>query len=255
MLSILPIPAFKDNYIWVILSNEIKKAIVVDPGEALPVKLWLEKNDYELAAILITHHHFDHTNGISALLSNYDVSVYGPENETINGKTDHVRNKSLIELSGFPPIQVIAIPGHTLGHVAYLIENHLFCGDTLFSAGCGRIFEGTPPQMYQSLQTLMTLPDDTLIYCGHEYTVANCRYAQVVEPNNQDIKDYLQQAISLRENERPTLPSSLALEKKVNPFLRCHLDDIKSNVAKHVNADLPDDLAVFARLREWKNQF
>ncbi|HQQ74327.1 MAG TPA: hydroxyacylglutathione hydrolase [Pseudomonadales bacterium] len=234
---LIPIPAFSDNYIWLLVKDD--KAWAVDPGEATPVLSVLLEKKLQLAGILLTHHHPDHTGGIAELLRHYRVPVYGPDNSPVSTLISHpLQHEDSITLVDMA-FSVIAIPGHTLDHIAFysVTENILFCGDTLFSAGCGRVFKGTYEQMYHSLLKLVTLPDDTRVCCAHEYTLSNLRFANFVEPDNYDIIEYQKQCESLREKNQPTLPSTIAQEKKVNPFLRC------SNAAQ------------FSHRRELKNSF
>ena len=219
---LLPIPAFSDNYIWMLVRNS--HAWIIDPGEAAPVVQVLHEKNLKLAGILITHHHADHTGGIVELLQHHSVPVYGPCNSPARKLISHVlKDGDCISLGGIE-FSVIAVPGHTLDHIAFYsaVENILLCGDTLFSAGCGRVFEGTHEQMYESLLKLAALPGDTKFYCAHEYTLANLLFAIAVEPDNQDIIQYQRQCEAIRAKNLPTLPSTIALEKKINPFLRCN---------------------------------
>lgn len=188
-MNIRSIPIFEDNYIWLIVDSNTKKVIAVDPGDADPLLYFLKENELDLDAILITHHHFDHTHGIARLKRDYNVAVYGPHNPKIIGLTHHVQaGDEIYRPSLNMTFGVLNIPGHTLDHIAYTMPGAVFCGDTLFSAGCGRLFEGTPAQMYRSLQQLASLPDETKVYCTHEYTLQNLQFAQTVEPNNQAIQ-------------------------------------------------------------------
>ena len=221
-MTLLPIPAFTDNYIW-LLENGVT-AWVVDPGEATPVLKVLREKNMQLEGILLTHHHADHSGGIAELLKHYQVPVYGPDNSPVRALISYpLQDGSCITL-GNMAFSVIAIPGHTLDHIAFYsaVDNILFCGDTLFSAGCGRVFEGTHEQMYQALLKLAALPDDTRVCCGHEYTLSNLRFAASLEPANNDILEHQKQCKILRAKNLPTLPSTIAQEKKINPFLRCH---------------------------------
>lgn len=240
MLKILAIPAFKDNYIWALVTNA--KAIVVDPGEAVSVIEYLKQNCLQLAAIFVTHHHKDHSGGVADLAAYQEAPVYSEKN-----------NK--IEILGFPIFQVLKIPGHTLDHCAFYSEGILFCGDTLFSAGCGRVFEGTIEQMYASLLKLKSLPGDTKIYCGHEYTLANLKFAKNVEPNNLAIKNKIIEVEKLRAEKQPSLPSFLHEELQINPFLRCDIPDVIAAAEKYIGKKLTDSFEVFSVLREWKNTF
>ncbi|GJL74143.1 hydroxyacylglutathione hydrolase [Nitrosomonas sp.] len=260
-LQIHPIPAFKDNYIWIIHNAE--HAVVVDPGDAFPVLDYLQSNKLALHAILITHHHNDHTGGNPTLIARFNVPVYGPEQENIATVTHPVREGDTVHLSALPlTLEVIDIPGHTRGHIAYFGslqashgKNILFCGDTLFASGCGRVFEGTPQQMYRSLQKLADLPDDTLVYCTHEYTLGNINFARTVEPGNIDLQRVEHRAKQLRSENIPTLPTNIAIEKSCNPFLRCHLPEINRIACLYTKKKLEQPVEVFAALREWKNNF
>lgn len=257
MLNIHPLPAFKDNYIWVIHNQNY--AAVVDPGTAFPVIEYLQFKKLQLSAILITHHHHDHTGGVADLLELFQVPIYGPGNEfivTVTHPTQEGEQINLQELS--LNLTVLNTPGHTQGHIAYYGSNPMpmvFCGDTLFSCGCGRIFEGTPQQMYQSLQKLSQLPDDTLVYCTHEYTLNNIRFARIVDPNNPKLLELEMTAQKLRNQNIPTIPTPLMLEKAVNPFLRCDQQEVVNSARNHSAKSLLDPVSVFAVLREWKNNF
>ena len=261
-LNIYPIPAFRDNYIWIIQNAE--HAVVVDPGDAFPVLDYLQSNKLQLDAILITHHHSDHTGGNLTLIDRFNVPVYGPSEENISTVTHPVQEGDTVHLATLPlTLEVINIPGHTRGHVAYFGssqqsqpgKNILFCGDTLFASGCGRVFEGTPQQMYCSLQKLANLPDNTLVYCAHEYTLSNINFARTVEPNNIDLQKREHRVTQLRSENIPTLPTSIATEKSCNPFLRCHLSEIIQAACLYAEKKLEQPVEVFAALREWKNNF
>lgn len=253
-LKIYPIPALKDNYIWAIIHNQYRVAAIVDPGEAQPVLDFLRENKLRLTAILITHHHWDHTNGVMELKDAGKVPVYGPANSTIEGITIPLNDGDFVDLDAIGlQLNILGIPGHTLDHIAYYGDDMLFCGDTLFSAGCGRVFEGTMQQMYDSLQILASLPDQTKVYCGHEYTVSNLNFAKLVEPDNQDIQQHLNQAVSLREAGKVTLPSTLGDEKKFNPFLRTNTTDLVRTTAQNCKQSLSTPAEVFTALRKWKD--
>ena len=259
MLNIFPIPALRDNYIWAL--HDQLHAVIVDPGEATPVISWLDAHHIRLTAILCTHHHHDHTGGICQLVEVYNVPVYGPQHEMIPCVSVQVSEGDKINLSK-PDIclKVLDIPGHTRGHVAYLTaekENepgNLFCGDTLFGCGCGRLFEGTPTQLNQSLQRLAQLDANTKVYCTHEYTEANIRFALVCEPGNAKLILRAAEAQQQGEAGHPTLPSSIALEKATNPFLRCTEPEIINTLLQH-GLKNTDEISVFTALREWKNHF
>lgn len=253
-LDIVPLPAFQDNYIWLLRKGEY--AAVVDPGDAEPVLRYLQQERLQLAAILNTHHHHDHVGGNARLLKSYSVPVFGPQREPIAALTDGLIDNDSIALPELAlRFTVLAIPGHTAGHIAYFGANTLFCGDTLFAGGCGRLFEGTPAQMLSSLTRLAELPDDTAVYCGHEYTLANLRFARSADPDNIDLAVRQEHAKSLREQGLPTLPSTIALEKATNPFLRCNERAVISASSVFAGRTLTDPIAVFAALRQWKDQF
>ncbi len=255
MYSIFPIPAFNDNYIWVLHDDIKKQAIVVDPGDATPVLDFLHERGLTLSALLITHKHHDHTGGIPALLSAFPQSlVFSHPMENILQTTHTVTDGDIFKINDHA-FSVIHIPGHTLGHVAYYCKLILFCGDTLFTNGCGRIFEGTAEEMLQSLKKLMALPDDTEIYCGHEYTLSNIAFALHVEPTNQILQKRFEAAKQLRSHHKPTVPSTLKLEKDTNPFLRCNEHGIIETVSHHAGKKLNSAVDVFAELRQWKNNF
>lgn len=254
--DIFPIPAFKDNYIWAITNPTDKTVLIVDPGEAQPVIDFLDAKDLSLQAILITHHHADHRGGIEVLAEKYSPMIYAPHHLEIKNPTVIVDDLRHIDIPVFGKFEIIKIPGHTLEHVAYYHEDGLlFCGDTLFSAGCGRVFEGTFEQMYDSLLTLSSLPDDTQVYCGHEYTLANLAFAKAVEPLSQDIQEKIIDTDKKRQANLPTLPSTLGMEKKVNPFLRCEAPEVITTVQKHTGKTLTAPLDIFRELRLWKNSF
>jgi hydroxyacylglutathione hydrolase len=254
-VSVFPIKAFNDNYIWC-LRNQTHCA-VVDPGDAAPVLAYCKDNQLTLSAIIITHHHWDHTGGIDALLTDFpDIPIYGPQNKAIKQITVRLSQDDDIELAQLGvKFSVLEVPGHTLDHIAYYGDTGLFCGDTLFSAGCGRLFEGTPLQMFQSLAKLTALPADTAVYCTHEYTMANIAFAETVEPNNQALINYKQWATEQREKKIPTLPSSIMRELTVNPFLRCHSNELVTNVNKNTGTTLTSEQTIFASLRSWKDNF
>jgi hydroxyacylglutathione hydrolase len=258
MTAIIPIPAFADNYIWLLVRGSV--AAVVDPGDAAPVLAYLERERLALCAILATHHHRDHVGGNAGLLARFDVPVFGPARETIPGRTQGLVGGDRIEVPGIATaFDVIDVPGHTAGHIAYFGDvagvPSLFCGDTLFTGGCGRLFEGTPTQMWSSLAALAALPDETRVYCGHEYTLANLRFALAVEPDNGQLQARIVAAQEKRRRGEPTVPSTMALERATNPFLRAQQPDVVDAVAAHVGHIPADDVAAFAALREWKNAF
>ena len=254
MINIEPIKAFSDNYIWLVTTNE--GSIVIDPGESKNTLDLLKNKQMHLSAILITHHHFDHTGGISDLNKNNTLDVYGPNND-IESITKRVINGDVINVIGLS-FEIIEIPGHTLDHIAYYSFNEgnpiLFCGDTLFSGGCGRIFEGTHEQMHNSLQRLKRLPKNTKIYCGHEYTESNFKFASEVDPLNEDLQLRFNEVKELRKLEIPTLPITLESELKTNPFLRCDNKDIQESIHNRFNTP-KIEVDVFKVIREWKDNF
>ena len=253
MFDVIRIPAFKDNYIWLLRNRA--SAAVVDPGDAQPVLEVLEREHLSLTAILVTHHHADHQGGVSRLLAHYRAEVFGPAVESITGRTTPVRGGDTVRIP-FCDIefQVLDVPGHTLGHVAYYGAGCLFCGDTLFGAGCGRLFEGTAAQMADSLARLAALPDQTAVYCAHEYTQANLRFALAVESGNRCLRSRAEAVSLARDEGLPTIPSTIALEKASNPFLRCGEPEVVASARRRV-PEAKDAVAVFAALRAWKDGF
>jgi len=258
-MTLVPLPAFADNYIWML--HDGSHAIVVDPGDAQPVFDALARHKLQLAAILVTHHHADHTGGVGALHAATGARVWGPARERIPEPFTPLVQGDVAEALGLR-FEVIDVPGHTAGHIAYFLPAApsqaplLFCGDTLFSGGCGRLFEGTPAQMLASLDALAALPGDTRVCCAHEYTLSNLRFALAVEPANADLTHYNARCESLRAQGQPTLPSQLATERLINPFLRSREATVLRAVRAH--AELAADAAeadVFAALRQWKNDF
>lgn len=256
MHKILPIPALKDNYIWTIIHINTQQCMIVDPGEASIVLEILTQLKLQLEGILVTHHHWDHTQGIPDILKHFQVPVFGPNNPQIPGLTHPLKEGDhVIHAPMQLDLNVLEIPGHTLDHIAYYGHKVVFTGDTLFTGGCGRVFEGTPPQMYRSLQKLKSLPEETLVYCGHEYTLSNMKFAQAVEPSNFAIQNRLATTTGLRDHGKPTVPASLGVEKQTNPFLRCDLESVKHAAESHSGSFLEESEAVFAQIRAWKNQF
>ena len=254
MITVSAIPAFADNYIWAL--HDKRSAVIVDPGDAAPVLAFLKTHHLTLAAILITHHHADHAGGVAGLLAHTPVPVWGPAFESIAGVSNPVNEPATITLPALGlNMTVLDVPGHTAGHIAYYSAPWLFCGDTLFACGCGRLFEGTPEQMLHSLQKLAQLPGDTAIYCAHEYTLSNIAFAQNAEPNNEILRRRAIEAAKRRQQGLPTVPSRLDLEWATNPFLRCHEPDIGQAMATHTGTLPTDTVAVFAALRQWKNHF
>jgi hydroxyacylglutathione hydrolase len=253
-MKIIPIPAFSDNYIWAI--RDSTHVAVVDPGDARPVLDYLAHEGLELVAILNTHHHADHVGGNGALLERYEVPVYGPRDERIADVSERMGDGDRLTMPHFGThLEVIEIPGHTRSHIAFHGAGMLFCGDTLFAAGCGRLFEGTPAQMYDSLSRLATLPEDAKVYCGHEYTMSNIRFARAADPDNAALAEWGMRAQRLRDTGQPTLPTDIALEKKTNPFLRCGEPPIRQSASRYAGRPLSDPVDVLAAIREWKNNF
>lgn len=249
----MPLKALQDNYVWTL--RNATHAAVVDPGEAGPVLDYLAKEKLTLAAILATHHHADHVGGIPELLEKGRVPVYGPKKEPIPTLTRPVGGGDSVEIPELgAKFEVIDIPGHTRAHIAYYGLESLFCGDTLFACGCGRVFEGTPEQMLASLSKLASLPDVTRVYCGHEYTVANIEFARKVDPDNEALAAREKSARALRAAGKPTLPSTLGEERATNPFLRSREPAVVDSANKYLGARVSDPVKVFSAIREWKNK-
>jgi hydroxyacylglutathione hydrolase len=256
-MNLIPLPAFQDNYFW--LLQDGKRALVVDPGDAEPVLDWLRQSAAQLESILVTHHHADHTGGVARLHEATGARVWGPAAESIPGPATPVAQGDTVETFGLR-LQVIEVPGHTAGHIAYYcpdLDGHplLFCGDTLFSGGCGRLFEGTAGQMLASLDVLAALPGDTRVCCAHEYTLSNLKFARAVEPANLELQAYQQACEALRARQAPTLPSTLAREKQINPFLRTREPSVVRAAHAYNGVDPNDPVGVFAAIRQWKNEF
>lgn len=261
MSTIQAIPALGDNanYIWLIHathdSSMSTKVLIVDPGEAAPVIAAIASLNLTPHAILITHRHWDHVNGIADLVAHYNVPVYAPKNSVIPHRTHSIKGGDMLEFLGFPPIKVLDLIGHTEDHIGFLMADKLFCGDTLFGAGCGRLLGGTTEQLYDSLLQLHKLPAETEVYCAHEYTLQNLQFATMLEPDNAAIQQRIADATQLRENNQPTLPSTMSLEVSTNPFLRCHQPVIRMAAERYAGKALASPLAVFTVLRTWKNIF
>ncbi len=256
MIHIAAIPALKDNYIWMMINSKQGVALVVDPGDAAPVIDYVTEHHLTLSGILITHHHWDHTHGLAALLQAFPVPVLSSVHSQLPALTGRLSDHEVFTITAhFPEFQALLIPGHTLDHIAFHTQDALFCGDTLFGGGCGRLFEGTADQLYHSLQKLARLPDHTPIYCGHEYTLANLSFARLVEPNHQAIVQRINKVQSIREQGRPSLPSFLYEEKETNPFLRCHIPEVIEQVEAYAKRSLCDPKEVFRELRQWKDAF
>jgi len=256
-LSVRPVRAFSDNYIWLIESPTAPAHVVaVDPGDAAPVIVELKRRNLKLAAILLTHHHADHIGGVPELLHLGKVPVIGPDDQRITHRTRTVRDTERCELPDLGlSFEILQVPGHTVSHIAFWGHGALFCGDTLFSAGCGRMFEGTPKQMNASLNRLRELPPETQVFCGHEYTAANLRFALTVEPVNSAALEYQARVNRLRTDGDPSLPSTLSLEIRVNPFLRCDMPVVRAAAETHAGKVLEHPSEVFGVLRAWKDQF
>jgi hydroxyacylglutathione hydrolase len=252
--EVVPLRAFKDNYIWTLRND--RYAAVVDPGDARPVLEYLRREHLELSAVLLTHHHADHVGGVAELLAHQAAPVYGPRGEPITTLSQPVSEGDAVQVPQLGlHLRVLDIPGHTRAHIAYYGANSLFCGDTLFACGCGRLFEGTPQQMAASLAKLAALPDETLVYSGHEYTLANIEFARAVEPGNAELLARAAGDALKREHDQPTLPTTIGREKKTNPFLRCLEPAVIAAADKYLGARASDPVQVFAAIREWKNGF
>jgi hydroxyacylglutathione hydrolase len=270
-LEYLPVPAFEDNYIWLVSDGH--DAVVIDPGDAAPVEACLAQRGWRLTAILLTHHHHDHVGGVGRLLVSQSagksagkeggaIPVYGPAGEKIDHLTQRLKQGDHVSIAN-PALEfsVIDVPGHTAGHIAYFQEAadgnppHLFCGDTLFAGGCGRLFEGTAKQMLASLDALAALPDATLVHCAHEYTLSNIRFARAAEPANAELVRWQEKAEALRAQNRPTLPTTMAHERAVNPFLRVDDAQVQATLAAQFARPVSGRLDAFTLMRGWKDKF
>ena len=256
MVNIHPVPAFSDNYIW-LLHDDQGRAAVVDPGDANPVITELEARELQLTDIIITHHHFDHVGGLAQLRESYSPRVHGPHNPGIEGIDNRLGDGDRAQVLGLE-FEVMAVPGHPLDHIAFFHDGDpplLFCGDTLFAGGCGRLFEGDPPMMLRSLDTLAALPAPTRVYCAHEYTLANLEFARAVEPGNAALRQRVQDAQDTRARAEPTVPSDIALELATNPFLRCREPALVDSLREQGRLDDASPERVFATVRGWKDSF
>lgn len=254
-MKLIPLPGFTDNYIWMV--HDGRKALVVDPGDAQPVIDALQRDHLQLASILVTHHHADHTGGVDALRDATGAQVFGPASERVPEPLRRLRDGDTATALGLE-FTIIDVPGHTAGHIAYFCADMdgqplLFCGDTLFSGGCGRLFEGTPAQMLASLDRLAALPGNTRVCCTHEYTLSNLRFARAVEPDNAELVAYQSHCETLRAESEPTLPSTIAQELRINPFGRRKSSAL--HAAGRLNPGALDDVSAFAAIRQWKNEF
>lgn len=258
--SISALPAFQDNYIWILTSDDGRSICAVDPGDPAPVQAYIEANDLRLDCLLITHHHPDHTGGIAALAAQHHCRVIGPQNPAIAGITESVAEGDSVEVMG-SSLRVLEVPGHTLDHIAFIVPSdtknpsRLLCGDTLFAGGCGRLFEGTPEQMLGSLNKLAELPTETEVYCTHEYTQANLRFAKACEPANTELSSRAVAVDALRAANEMTLPSTLGLELATNPFLRCKEEGVIAAAEKFSGVRPATTVEAFAAIRAWKDEF
>jgi len=269
MIDVQPIPIFDDNYVWLIrhatqAGGSLDHAVVVDPGDAQPVLTFLEQEKLTLSAVLITHKCFDHVAGIGALIAQHPAPVYGPSVETIQGVSHPLADNAVITITPLLKFKAMLVPGHTLGHLAFYTQedrttldtsSHVFVGDVMFAGGCGRIKQGgTAKQMFDSLQRLAKLPQDTKIYCAHEYTLANLAFAQTVEPGNPAIAQRVESIVALRNNKQPSLPSIMSEELATNPFLRCTEPEIAQSASAYADISVTTEIDVFTALRKWKDQ-
>jgi hydroxyacylglutathione hydrolase len=251
------LPAFDDNYLWLFHADNSRLAYAVDPGDARVIETALQEFDLELAGILLTHHHYDHIGGVAELIKNRSIPVYAGDLSAVPQVTELIADTTELRLDDNLSCQIMFVPGHTLDHVVYYFSDKqvLFCGDTLFASGCGRVFEGTKKQMYESLQKLSKLPATTQVYCAHEYTLANLNFSLAVEPSNQDLKERHDKAKSMRQSNIPTVPFSLADELLTNPFIRVNASEVIACAQTRLNKSSLLDSEVFAAIRSWKDDF
>ncbi|AOT09476.1 hydroxyacylglutathione hydrolase [Pseudoalteromonas luteoviolacea] len=255
MVQVEPIKAFNDNYIWAICSQHEQQTWVVDPGQSQPVFTFLKAHNRTLSGILITHHHWDHTDGVAELLLQFpDIPVYGPKDSKFTGITHPLSHDDNVTIAGIA-FKIVETPGHTLDHICYIDEQIAFTGDTLFSGGCGRLFEGTAKQMWHSLESLKQLPSACQIYCTHEYTLANLAFAQAVEPENQILSEHIAWCQQQREKDLPTLPTSMEIERAINPFLRTDQAKILAHLPVYLQEPSDLDWQILSKLRLWKDNF
>lgn len=257
MLQVTRVRAFSDNYIWLIHApRDPAQVLAVDPGDAAPVEQALAESRLNLSGILITHHHADHVGGVAELLRTRQIPVFGPARESVPGEPRPLRDGDRVELASLGlAFNVLDVPGHTAGHIAYVGHGAVFCGDTLFSGGCGRLFEGTAEQMAGSLAKLASLPGQTQVYCAHEYTLSNLRFGLAVEPDNAAAAQYLEECREKLARDEATVPSTIERERTVNPFLRCSRQSVKQAAAAKAGRELENDTEVFAVIRQWKDGF
>jgi hydroxyacylglutathione hydrolase len=257
MLQVTPVRAFTDNYIWLIHAPvDARRVVAVDPGEAAPVEHALAQHGLSLDGILITHHHGDHVGGVADLLRQRSIPIFGPAHERVPGDPTRLREGDEAEFLHLGlKFSVLDVPGHTAGHIAYVGHGAVFCGDTLFSAGCGRLFEGTAEQMLASLTKLAALPPQTQVYCAHEYTLSNLKFGLAVDPNNEAATGYLAECRARRDRDEATIPSDIRRERNVNPFLRCDENSVKQAAEAHAGRRLQSRTEVFAVIRQWKDGF
>ena len=257
MLEVSPVRAFSDNYIWLIRTPAGRRgAVVVDPGDARPVETALEQHGLGLHAILVTHHHPDHVGGVAELAARHSAQVYGPARESMPCEARRLVDGDAVQIADLGlEFTVMDVPGHTLGHIAYHGHEALFCGDTLFSGGCGRLFEGSPAQMLGSLARIAALPAATRVFCAHEYTLGNLRFAATVEPGNAAVLEALEATRALRDDNGISLPSSIGRELRINPFLRCREPTVRAAAEAHTGRGLNEPVEVFAAVRTWKDGF